>query len=195
LATVIALAMCGCGNAPEEASAEEANAEFVDQMGEALSNREQCGRPATVDKLYPTSFPQADFVSGSSYDHPDCRHAFIVEITALQRIGDHNIVKHNETPPTTKSECEKLRLGAYIWSPSRVGIPAVETVPWFIDSTWRWGSWAGGRCTVPSIDLTELGLFVEGVWYRVAVSARRQFAPLDSGTDFDIRPLRLYRGI
>lgn len=158
---------------------------------EALSEDDDCD---TVSANKTTSGMPGNWTTSASYDVSGCHAAYRLDATnyiGLDLVSDPNkvhVLGYGDSVPTTRSECEKLRFGLYIWEGSD-----------FIDADWNWGSWSGGSCRVPSIEpvldfdlpnVFEPGRLRVQEDYRFAMSARRYSRSLDSSSSFVTKKIR-----
>ena len=99
---------------------------------------------------------------------------------------------YGDVVPTSKTQCEKLRFGLYVWEK----LPGGGTS--YVGAKWKWGTWSG-FCQVPEIEpvlefdlpnIEERGVVQIHESYRFAMSARRYSAAKDSSSSYVRRKIR-----
>jgi hypothetical protein len=169
--------------------------EELDTLEAELSQNEQC-QTAAADASFVSDFDPA-VSSPTSYGSASCAGGHLVDVTNYNDFSAthmKNRVGIGLATPTSEAECERLRVGTYVWRKNSNGSTT------FMGSKWRWAQWVEEPglcdpngcatfwvCQMPNIALTSQFGLATGSNYRVASSARRHATPNDSSSSYALR--------
>lgn len=186
-----ALLLMGCASDwnGSHADGEVADTESVEDtqtLAEALDGSDACAN-VTAHKSFDEYFPTTEYISTPNYNPGQCSRGFRIDILTARFPADTwNIVEDGDTLPTRRSDCERVRFGAYVWQ-------QVGTRQTYLGGKWAWGEWKNGACKVPGFAL-ERDFKVESIGnVKVAVSSRLYDTALDASTAFTTRKVRAQR--
>lgn len=197
--TSVVMLAAACGAADE--SVEFGTSE------EALSDSENCDT-APADAVHSGSL-LLNVTSPSSYGSSNCVKGYLVDINDYVdyegSLGAQNFLGNSArmidvANPQSESECERLRVGAYVWRKNSNGSTT------FVGGKNLWANWEPvwvycdeqGNChntygcRLPEVYFNDHFSMNEGDNYRVGVSARRFATPRDSGSSSTLRKVQIW---
>lgn len=154
--------MIACGPQREEPLA-DAGSHAIAAVERGLSSGEQC---ATISAA--ATFSGVPYAySPGSYDPSGCNKAYVVDLTSRassEYFTGTYVSWFDYRVPTTQSECEDIRVSAYVWDKT-------SGSPIYLGARSKAGVW-NGACETPTIRIEDLITLQDGKNYRFAVQAR-----------------------